>query len=234
MEEFFGFFLDPYNEAKWYNILLEFVAAAFGVLSVVFAKKENIWVYPTGIISTLLYVYLLYRWQLYGDLIINIYYTFMSIYGWYMWSKIIDSKQIHLKISKSSKSDYIKSTAIFIFTSIFVIIVYRHFAIMPIEMDFSASINYFWEHFTSGKLLEFKKITPYLDTFTTGAAFSAMWLMANKKLESWIFWISVNIVSVPLYFVKGYGFTGIQYIIFLILAVFGYISWKKSLKHLRD
>jgi len=97
---------------------------------------------------------------------------------------------------------------------------------MPNNLGFSDSIAYVWEHISSGKLTEIKKITPYLDTFTTGAAFAAMILMANKKLESWLFWIVVNIASVPLYFIKGYGFTGIQYFVFLVLAFYGYKEWK--------
>jgi len=230
MNEIFNFFIAPYHGAPWQNILLEFVAAVLGVISVFYAKKENILVFPTGIISTGLYVYLLSQWQMYGDLIINIYYTLMSIYGWYMWLKIIDNKEAHLEITTAGKADYIKSILIFVFTSIFVIAVYRHYDVMPNALDFMSSLAYVWEHFTSGSLSEFRKITPYLDTFTTGAAFSAMWLMANKKLQSWTFWIAVNIISVPLYFVKGYGFTGIQYFIFLVLAFMGYRSWKKTLK----
>ncbi len=223
----FEFFFEPYKNATYFNISLEFIAAFFGVISVFFAKKENILVFPTGIISTVLYVYLLSQWNLYGDLIINIYYTLMSLYGWYMWRKIIDAKSLHIPITKSNKKDKIKTLGIFVFTSIFVIFVYRFYDVMPNNLNFSESIRFAIEKLGSGNLSEFRKATPFLDTFTTGAAFAAMWLMANKKLESWIFWIAVNIVSVPLYFVKGYGFTGIQYTIFLVLAFLGYIEWKK-------
>ncbi|MDH5412823.1 MAG: nicotinamide riboside transporter PnuC, partial [Flavobacteriaceae bacterium] len=101
--------------------------------------------------------------------------------------------------------------------------------VMSNQLGFYDSVNYAYTNMTSGNLEEFRKITPYLDTFTTGIFFAAMWLMANKKIENWIFWIAGNIVSIPLYFVKGYGFTGIQYTIFLILAIQGYIAWKKSL-----
>jgi len=230
MNDFLQFFISPYQGAPWQNILLEFIAAVLGVISVFYAKKENILVFPTGIISTGLYVYLLSQWQMYGDLIINIYYTLMSIYGWYMWLKIIDDKEAHIRITRANKADYIKSFLIFAFTSIFVIGVYRFYDVMPNELDFTSSLSYVWQHLTSGNMTEFRKITPYLDTFTTGAAFAAMWLMANKKLQSWTFWIAVNIASVPLYFIKGYGFTGIQYFIFLILAFMGYKSWKETLK----
>lgn len=227
MDAIIQFFLDPYQEATLLNKSLELIAAIFGIISVYYAKKENILVFPTGIISTALYVYLLTQWVMYGDLIINIYYTIMSIYGWYMWSKIIDGDQ-HIPISKATFSDKLKALGIFIFTAVFVILVYRYYEVMP-NLGFSESINYAYEKISSGNLLEFRKATPYLDTFTTGAAFAAMWLMANKKIENWLFWIAVNIVSVPMYFVKGFGFTGIQYFIFLILAFLGYNAWKKTL-----
>jgi nicotinamide mononucleotide transporter len=225
---FFEFFLEPYQDAKTLNIILEFIAAFFGVLSVFYAKKENILVYPTGIISTALYVYLLAQWTLYGDLIINIYYTLMSIYGWYMWGKLIDDKKHHIPISWSSKKDYLIAAGIFVFTSAFVIFVYRHYNVMPNDLNLKESIVYALSKLSSGSLEEFRMATPYLDTFTTGIFFAGMWLMANKKIENWILWIAGDFVSIPLYFVKGYGFTGIQYTIFLILAIAGYISWKKK------
>jgi nicotinamide mononucleotide transporter len=229
MDTIINFFTEPYQSASTLNILLELVAAIFGVLSVLYAKKENILVFPSGIISTAIYVYLLSQWDLYGDLIINIYYTIMSIYGWYLWSKIIDDKKQHIPISRTTKTDKIKAFGIFLFTSIFVIIVYRYYNVMPNDLNFKESINYAIVNITSGNLSDFRKITPFLDTFTTGIFFAGMWLMANKKIENWTFWIAGNIVSIPLYFVKGYGFTGIQYSIFLILAIYGYLAWKKLL-----
>jgi nicotinamide mononucleotide transporter len=224
MSEIIEFFVEPYRGAATGMIVLEFVAALFGVVSVYFAKKENILVFPTGIISTGIYVYLLSRWDLYGDLIINIYYTLMSIYGWYMWSKIVDEH--HIPITRSNKKDRLKAFGIFLFTSIFVIVVYRYYNVMPNYLGFTESVKYAFANMTSGSLEDFRKITPFLDTFTTGIFFAAMWQMANKKIENWQLWIAGNIVSIPLYFVKGYGFTGIQYTIFLVLAVMGYREWK--------
>lgn len=229
MDTLISFFFEPYQGRSTFSILLEFTAAVLGIMSVFYAKKENILVYPTGIISTGIYVYLLSQWNLYGDLIINVYYTLMSIYGWYMWSKIIDDKAHHLPVSRSNHKDKLISLGIFLFTSAFVIAVYRFYNVMPRNLNFSDSVQYAIAKLTSGNLKDFRMATPFLDTFTTGAAFAAMWLMANKKLESWTFWIAVNVVSVPLYFVKGYGFTGIQYFIFLVLAVYGYKAWKTSL-----
>ena len=228
MDNIIDFFLDPYRSAEINAILLELTAAVFGILSVFYAKKENILVFPTGIISTGIYVYLLSQWSLYGDLIINIYYTLMSIYGWYIWSRPTAEKT-ELPITRTNKTDKLKTLGIFMFTSLFVIVVYRYYEVMPQEFGLSESISYVWENMTSGSLEKFRSITPYLDTFTTGIFFAGMWLMANKKLENWTFWIAGNIVSIPLYFVKGYGFTGIQYLIFLILAIQGYNAWKNSL-----
>jgi len=229
MKDILDFFLEPYQTATALNIILEVIAASFGVLSVFFAKRENILVYPTGIISTGIYVYLLAQWNLYGDLIINIYYTLMSIFGWYMWSKVIDSQKNHIPISRTSTLDKIKATGIFVFTSIFVIVVYRYYNVMPNTLGFMDSVHFAYTKLTSGNLEDFREATPFLDTFTTGVFFSAMWLMALKKIENWALWILGNIVSIPLYFVKGYGFTGLQYLIFLILAIQAYNSWKKSL-----
>jgi len=229
MNTLIDFFLEPYKTAPFINIFLEFVAAFFGVISVFYAKKENILVFPTGIISTAIYVYLLSQWNLYGDLIINIYYTLMSLYGWYMWSKIVDNQKNHLPISRTNKMDKLKAFSIFAFTSVFVIIVYRYYNIMPNNLTFSESFNDAITKLTSGNLNAFREGIPYLDTFTTGIFFAAMWLMANKKIENWTLWVAGNIVSIPLYFVKGYGFTGIQYTIFLFLAIQGYTTWKKNL-----
>ena len=228
--ELISFFLDPYQGVPVFNSLLELTAAILGIASVFFARKENILVYPTGLVSTGIYVYLLSQWALYGDLIINIYYTLMSIYGWYMWSKIIDESQDHIKITRMSGKDKLKTIGIFAFSSTFVVVVYRYYGVMPAELGLVDSAKHVVDKISTGHLQEFREITPYLDTFTTGAAFAAMWLMANKKIENWIFWIAVNIVSVPLYFVKGFGFTGVQYLIFLVLAIYGYIEWERRIR----
>lgn len=234
MNELISFLIEPYQSATTFNIILEFLAALFGVISVYYARKENILVFPTGIISTAIYVYLLSQWTLYGDLIINIYYTLMSIYGWYMWSRVIDNDDQHIEISRTNFKDKLKASGIFVFTSAFVILVYRHFDVMPSNLGFSESVNFAINHLGSGNIEDFRTAIPFLDTFTTGIFFAAMWLMANKKIENWTLWILGDIVSIPLYFVKGYGFTGIQYFIFLILAIMAYISWRSKLKELKN
>jgi len=229
LNEIIDFFLEPYRTASTLHILLEFLAASFGVASVFYAKKENIWVFPTGIISTGIYVYLLYQWSLYGDLIINIYYTLMSVFGWYMWSRVVDNEAGSISISRTNTLDKLKAVGIFLFTSVFVIIVYRYYDVMPNSLNFNESVNYAFTKLTSGNIEDFKIATPFIDTFTTGIFFAAMWLMALKKIENWSLWIIGNAASIPLYFIRGYGFTGIQYIIFLILAILAYKQWKKNL-----
>ncbi len=231
MNEFIDFLLEPYKTASTINILLEIVAATLGIISVFYARKENILVFPTGIISTGIYIYLLSQWNLYGDLIINIYYTIMSVFGWYVWSKVIKTKdkETHVPITRTNKKDKAIATVIFVTASVFVIFIYRYFNIMPNNLGFTESVQYAFNNLTSGNIEKFRIAVPFLDTFTTAAAFVAMWLMAVKKIENWTFWIATNIVSIPLYFVKGYGFTGIQYTVFLVLAILGYQEWKKIL-----
>ncbi|MDG4945229.1 nicotinamide riboside transporter PnuC [Weeksellaceae bacterium KMM 9713] len=201
MQEIIDFFLQPYAEATTLDIILEITAALFGVLSVLFAKRGNILVFPTGIISTGIYIYITYVVGYIGDFTINIYYTAMSVYGWILWSNIAQEDQ--LKISWSETKDWLWTIGIFLFTMAFVIGVYIYFD-------------------------KFEDWTNYFDVLTTGLAFGSMWLMAKKKVENWLGWIITNIISAPLYFAKGLGFTGIQFIIFLILAVQGYQLWKKA------
>ncbi|HLT53338.1 MAG TPA: nicotinamide riboside transporter PnuC [Flavobacteriaceae bacterium] len=202
MNHIFDFFLEPYRNAETFDIVLEVCAVIFGIVSVWYAKKEHILVYPTGIVSTVIYVYICYRFTLYGDLLINIYYTIMSVYGWYMWARMVEGEQ--LEVTVSTKKDWLKTIGIFIATAVFVVAVYLYFN-------------------------RFDRATDYIDTFTTGIFFAAMWMMANKKLEHWILWIVGDLISIPLYFVKGLGFSGIQFTIFLVLAYLGYKEWKNHL-----
>lgn len=204
MNEIIDFFTTTYTNATPLNIFLELLAVVLGILSVWFAKKEHILVFPIGIISTLLYVYICHQFALYGDAFINIYYTLMSLYGWLMWRKLVAGNEI--QITHSSIKDMTKALVIFSTTAVFVVLVYLYFD-------------------------RFNQITDYFDTFTTGIFFAAMWLMANKKIEHWLFWIVGNIISIPLYFTKGLGFSGVQFTIFLILAILGYQEWKKNLNN---
>ena len=202
MKEFIDFFFQPYYASSTLDVLLELIAVSFGITSVIFAKNENILVFPTGIISTILYIIICYKFILYGDMLINIYYTLMSLYGWYVWSFKVSGENVVITTSK--KDDVAKSIFIFLSTIVIISCIYVYFDRM-------------------------RNMTDYLDTFTSAIFFTAMWLMANKKIEHWIFWIIGNLISIPLYFVKGLGFSSIQFTIFLILAIIGYMEWKKNL-----
>ena len=204
MNEIYNFFVQPYLETPPTLIYLEAIAAALGIASVWYARKEHILVFPTGIISTLIYVYLLNIYELRGDMTINAYFFLMSIYGWYNWAKPIDENNDHIPITTMNRADNIKAAIIFVAGVIFVWVAY---------LAFNTTITY---------------IT-YIDSFTTAVFFVAMWLMSEKKIEHWIFWIAGNIVSVPLYLIKGLGFTAVQYTVFLVLAIMGYIAWKREL-----
>ncbi len=202
MKELIDFLIQPYNTVSISDILLEIIAASLGVVSVIFAKNENIFVFPTGIISTVIYVYICYKFILYGDMVINIYYTLMSLYGWYIWSFKVSVDNIIISTSKAI--DFVKGIFIFLSTIMMISCVYMFFDRMSY-------------------------ITDYLDIFTSAIFFTAMWLMANKKIEHWIFWIVGNMISIPLYYVKGLGFSSIQFTLFLILAIMGYKEWRKKL-----
>jgi nicotinamide mononucleotide transporter len=197
------FLFAQYKDYPNYLIVLELVAVVFGIISVLFARKNNILVYPTGLVSTILYVYILFEFQLFGDLIINFYYTIMSVLGWYLWSKTKDGED-EFPISTINRKEILVSTLIFTITLTFVALVY-----------------YFFDKFTHW--------TAYVDALTTGLFFVGMWLMAKRKIENWILWIIADAISIPLYFYKGLTFSSFQFIIFTIIAILGYKEWKRFL-----
>lgn len=203
MSQVFDFLFSQYSGYSNLNIAIEVIAIIFSTLSVIYSLKNKVWVFPTGIISTLLFVYLLFKWGLLGDMIVNVYYFVMSIYGWYFWTKKVDETHV-TPISYATKREHITTFFIFIGTLCFIYMIYTVFDK--------------WNDWTA-----------YVDTFTTGMFFVGMWLMAKRKIENWIYLLIGNVVSIPLYFYKGYTLSSFLYIIFTVLAVFGYLEWKKSL-----
>ncbi|WP_019386016.1 nicotinamide riboside transporter PnuC [Algibacter luteus] len=205
MNPIFEFFFGQYSGYETTDIVLEIVAVFFGFLSVWFSKQNNVLVFPTGMISTIIFVYLLLKWELLGDMMINGYYFIMSVYGWDIWTRKVDEEHV-TPISKTSFNEKKTSLAIFLGTLVFVFLVYNVF-----------------DKWTSW--------VAYIDTITTAIFFVGMWLMARRKLENWIFWIIGDVISVPLYFYKGFTFTSLQYLGFTVIAIFGYIAWKKSINN---
>ena len=204
MGEVYDFFLSAYSDYSRVDIVLEFLAFWFGIISVVFAKKQNILVYPTGIICTIITMYLMYKVSLLGHILVNLLYTIISFFGWWNWSRR-ENNDLVVKVSKFNSNDLTKSLLIFFF-----IVFVAYFA-----HDFFAT-NF------EGQIKE-------LDILTSGIFVTAMWLMANKKLENWILWIIGNVITIPLYLSSDKIILSIQYVIFTILAIQAYIEWKKSL-----
>lgn len=197
------FFFNTYKNASLFQIILEFIAFIFGILSVWFAKKENIWVYPTGLIATIITTYLLYIASYLGDMMINGYFSLMSIYGWYKWTRKENDTEI-ITISKTNNKEKIIGIELFFATVFVVFIIYYLF-------------NYQI------------KVENYIDIFASGIFFTAMWYMAHKKIENWMLWILGNLIVVPLYAYRGLGILSLQYLIFTILAISAYLEWKKIL-----
>lgn len=194
--------INQYQSIPNWQIGIEIVIFIFGVLSVYFAKKENVLVYPTGIICTILSVYIMFHAKYYADMSINIYYSIMSVYGWFQWEKITNGKV--LSISRTNLKEKIIGIILFLITALICIYIYKFF-------------NY--------KL----QINNYLDIFTTSLFFTAMWYMAKKKIENWTLWIVGNTFAVYIFFDRQLYIIAIQYIIFTILAISAYIEWKKYL-----
>ena len=203
MTDLIDFFIDAYRETSTLYIVLEAIAFIFGIASVWYAKKENILVYPTGLIATSITVYLLYKASYFGDMMMNFYYSMMSIYGWWNWSRKKNDTYV-FPISRTNAKEKLIGVVLVMLTMMVTYGVYRFFE-YTIE-----TVN-------------------YIDIFTSGIFFTAMWYMATKKIENWTLWIFADVITVPLYAYRGLGMLSLQYLIFTILAIQGYLAWKKSL-----
>jgi nicotinamide mononucleotide transporter len=199
----FEFLFDQYKNASTTQIVLEFLAFVFGIASVFYAKKENILVYPTGLVTTVITVYLMYQAKYFADMTMNIYYSVMSVYGWYKWTS--KSNEPDLEITRTTPREKVIGVLLFIATALITYLVYKFF----------------------GYKLE---IPNYIDIFTSGLFFTAMWYMALKKIENWTLWIIGDCIVVPLFAFRGLWMLSLQYLIFTILAIMAYLEWKKTLQ----
>lgn len=203
MNPIFDWLFSQYREIPTHLVVLEILGVCFGLLSAWFSKQDNILIYPAGIISTAIFVYILAIYGLLGDLVINAYYFSMSIYGWYIWTRKVDAEH-YTPITTTDKKEKSIALIIFLATLVFIFIIYKIFDK--------------WNNWTA-----------YVDTLTTAIFFVAMWLLARKKLENWLFLLVGNIISVPLYFYKGLSFSSFQFLLFIIISIYGYRAWKKKL-----
>ncbi len=195
-------FLEQLLNTSW----LEAIAVITGIGSVWFSRQESILVYPVGIVSVLIYVYLAWMYQLYADSGVNFYYFVMSLYGWWNWKHTRDETE-QIPISRSNSREHLING--FVFVASFIL------------------LGFVLTKFTDSDV-------PMWDAFTTAAAITAMWLMAQKKIEHWIFWLICNLSSIPLYTYKGLPFTSFQFVIFTILSVMGWTSWSRKLKEVKN
>lgn len=203
MSPIFDFFFEPYRHREVSLIILEAIAFFFGIASVVYAKKEHIWVYPTGLVATLITMYIFLQDELLGDMMLNLYYSIMSVYGWWNWSRKKAGRKL-VRISRTNAREKLIGVLLFAIT---VGVTYLVYILFGTEID--------W--------------TNYVDMLTSGIFFTAMWYMANKKIENWTLWILADVITVPLYAYRGWGMLSLQYLIFTTLAIQGYLQWKKSL-----
>ena len=204
MHEIYRQFTNGIQQTTW----LEFIAVISGIASVWFSRLENILVYPVGLINTIIYIFISIKGHLYGEASVNLYYTIMSIYGWILWAKKDEQQQHIVLITFSSKKEWMQQ--LLFFASFYITIFF--------------SLSYLKINFSPGAI-------PWADAFASATAYTGMWLMAKKKVESWHWWIATNISSIPLYFVKHYVFTSVYYLVLLVLAIFGLLSWKNKAKH---
>ena len=194
-----------------HTTLWEYIAVFSGIASVWFSRKENILVYPVGLINTIIYIYISLEGSLFGEAGVNLYYTIMSIYGWVLWARK-DRQQHHLVvITTSSRKEWLQQIGFFSFFYITIFLL----------------LTYLRRKFAPGAI-------PWADAFASATAFTGMWLMAKKKVESWYWWIATNIASIPLYFVKHYVFTSVYYLILLAMAIGGLAEWRKRSANTRN
>ena len=185
---------------------IEAIAVISGIVSVWYSRKENILVFPTGLLNTIIYIYLSVKGHLFGEASVNLYYTIMSLYGWYLWTRKNTSNQSFiLQITNSNSKERILQFLFFI--GVYAII---YFSLVYLKQSFAP------------------EAIPWADALASASAYTAMWLMAKKKVESWFWWVVTNIASIPLYFMKGYTFTSVQFMVLLILAIAGWIEWSRK------
>lgn len=197
------FLFSQYDGVPIQNIILEFIVFIFGLISVYYAKKRNVLVYPTGLVATIISIYLLYKANYFGDMAMNFYFSIMSIYGWFLWTN--NKTDNVVEISRTNSKEKIIGFLFFILTLFFTYFIYVIF-------DYKI------------------EILNYIDILTSGIFFTAMWYMAKRKIENWTLWIIADIITVPLYAYRGLGMLALQYLIFTIIAIYAYLEWKKLLQ----
>lgn len=178
---------------------LEAIATVFGIICVWLTVRQHLWCWPMGLIQVTLYTYIFYEAKLYSDTILHIIYIILNMYGWYYWSR------------GTQKLDILPVT----------LLQRRVLLWVTVAVAGTALWGFTMARYTDASV-------PYLDAFTTVASLIAQWLMTRKKLESWLFWIAVDIIAIGVYWHKELYITSGLYTVFLVLATLGYFEWRKS------
>ncbi|MCH5716031.1 nicotinamide riboside transporter PnuC [Niabella hibiscisoli] len=200
MQEIFNQFISGLKATT----LPEYIAVLAGIASVWYSRKENILVYPSGLLNTIIYIWLSFKYHLLGEATVNFYYTIMNMYGWYLWTRKDEQQQVIVQVRFSSAKEWGGQLGFFTF----------------FYLSIFFALSYLKKAFAPGAI-------PWADALASASAFTGMWLMAKKKVESWYWWIVTNICGMPLYFVKGLVFTSVYYFVLLILAIGGLMKWRR-------
>lgn len=176
--------------------------AITGLLCVFLAARENVWSYPVGIINIIIFVFMFYDAKLYADVTLQGIFMILTIYGWVHW----------LRGPKNNK-DVRKTSRLTLSQRLFLLV---------IVSALTAVLGSFYHYMTEAAL-------PYQDSFILSASIVAQYLLSRKVLDTWIFWIMVNIVAVPVYWSRGLDITAVLYVVFLVNAIHGYIAWRKQM-----
>lgn len=188
---------------------VELFGTLFYLWSVWLIAKRRIWTWPIGIVSVLLYMMVFYQIRLYSDALEQVYYLVASVYGWWHWAHSPRQGATVLSVGFSSPGSIIVCLLISVTLGIALgAFMTRAPTLLPTIFPEAASF-------------------PYLDALTTVMSFTAMWLMARRRIESWIYWIGIDVVGIGLYFVKGVKFIALLYVILLFIAIKGLVSWIK-------
>lgn len=179
---------------------IEIIAVLCGLISVILTIKQNIWCWPVGLVQVVLFIGIFYEAKLYSDMVLHVIYVFLQFYGWYHWL-YGDKNRDRLPVTQLDLIPLaIWCGVVVIGTSLWGYAMFR------------------WTD----------AAFPFADAFIMVASLIAQWLMAQKKLQSWWFWISVDVVAVYVYWYKELNLTAILYAIFLVLATLGWLAWRKT------
>jgi len=181
--------------------VFELIATITGILAVALQTQEKIWAWPIAILSVAISVYVFWDNHLYSDMGLHFIYIILNIYGWFIWSSRCGTTEVVATQKLTMRA----------------LVVCASLAIVG-----SFVLGYFMNNFTNADLA-------YIDAFTTSTSLVAQYLLAKKYLENWLFWIVVDIVAIPLYTFKELYFFAFLFLIYLLLSLCGYYSWRKEM-----